>query len=690
MSTKTDMTRNERKIKVGSRASRLAVIQVDEVQALLKAKGIAMVFDRATYKTLGDKDKTTPLTQNAAEDFFTDTLDAALLNGEVDITIHSAKDLPQTLREGLSIFALTAALDETDAFVGKVHFSELPPGAKVGTSSAVRQDSVRRLNPGIQIVDIRGTIEERIQYIEEGLCDGIIVATAALKRLGLERCIKNIMPWKTVPLQGQIAVVGRDEDLALRALFSSIDARRTYGRVCLVGAGPGDPQLITIKGIEALKRADCVFYDYLAHKDLLNYAVKAEKVYAGKRKGEHTLPQEELSRQLRQKVLDGKNVVRLKGGDPLIFGRGADEIGYLRSYHIDVDVVPGVSSATAIPTSLRVPLTARDISSSVAFISGHGKGEKDPVSQPIEIPKVDTIVFLMGLTKLDIIAASLQDAGWDERAPILVVSKGTCTDERVVSGTLSTIGQKVREADLEPPALIIAGQTVGLWRPSSRAGGRILYTGTDPEKFRLLGHVVHLPMIQITKAALEPRKVKAVIEHLDQYSMILLTSRFAVKYFFEILHEQDYNLSHLKGKDFLVIGQTTAQALRQRGFEPALTAAVETSEGLLEAVVGKFDVRGKKILFPRSALPNPYLHDALTKHGAQVDQWMIYENTKPEKRELPKEGVDKIFFTSPSTVRHFLLDYGAIAKNWKIFSKGPATNRCLKEAGYTSEIIVMC
>jgi uroporphyrinogen III methyltransferase/synthase len=559
----------------------------------------------------------------------------------------------------------------------------------VGTSSTVRQDSVKQLRPDVRIVGIRGTIEERIQQVEQGLCDGIIVATAALKRLGLEGHIKDIMPWEAVALQGQLAVVGRDGDLGLRALFSSIDARRAYGRVCLVGAGPGDPRLITVKGVEALKRADCVFYDYLAHKDLLNYAVKAEKICAGKRKGGHTLPQEELSRQLRRKAVEGKDVVRLKGGDPLIFGRGAEEISYLRSYHILVDVVPGVSSATAIPTSLRVPLTARDISSSVAFISGHGKDEESSAPQPVEIPKVDTVVFLMGLTKLDIIVTSLRGAGWDDRTPVLVVSKGTCVDERVVSGTIATIGQKIREAKLGQPALIIAGRTVGLWRPSSRARGRILYTGTNPDNFRLLGDVVHWPMIRITKAVIDPCQVKAMIQNLTRYSMILLTSRFAVKYFFEFLQEQNYDLSCLKGKDFFVIGQTTARALRRRGFEPALTAPVETSEGLLEAIIGKFEVRGKSILFPRSALPNPYLHDALTGRGAQVDQWVIYENTKPEKRELPKEGVDKIFFTSPSTVRHFLLDYGAIPGDWKIFSRGPATSRCLREAGYTGETIAI-
>ena len=290
--------------------------------------------------------------------------------------MHSAKDLPQKLNDGLSIYALTSSPDETDAFVGAKSFYELKDGAKIGTSSLIRQEQVKKLNPKVKIVDIRGTIEERIQLVDQGVCDGIIVATIALKRLGLENKITDIMPWEGAALQGQLAVVGRSDDEELKSLFSAIDVRREYGNVCLLGAGPGDPDLITVKGVNALKKAECVFYDYLAHKDLLKYAQQAEQVYVGKRKGAHALPQKELSKLIRMKAAEGKNVVRLKGGDPLMFGRGAEEIEYLRSYHINVHVIPGVSSATAIPSSLGVPLTARDVSSSVAFVSGHGKEEK--------------------------------------------------------------------------------------------------------------------------------------------------------------------------------------------------------------------------------------------------------------------------------------------------------------------------
>lgn len=684
------MNTDNKKMRVGSRASRLAVIQADEIHSLLREKGIDAAFDRRTYATRGDRDMKTPLTENDADDFFTDTLDEALLNREIDIAVHSAKDLPRRMRDGLCLFALTAGLDETDAFVGKVRFGELKAGAKVGTSSEIRQKAVKALKPEVDVVDIRGPIEERMRLVESGVCDGIIVATAALKRLGLERHIKDIMPWEAAPLQGQLAVVGRAGDAGAQALFSSIDVRRTYGRVCLAGAGPGDPDLITMKAVKALKQADCVFYDYLAPKGLLVYAGNAEKVYVGKRKGEHTLPQEELSALLRQRAMQGKNVVRLKGGDPLIFGRGSEEIRYLRAYHIDVQVIPGVSSATGVPSSLGVPLTARGISSSVAFVSGYGRDEKGPEPRPVDIPDVGTIVVLMGLTKLDTVVASLERAGWPGKTPVLVVSRGTCADEKIVSGDLTTIVGKVREARLEHPVLIVAGRTVRFWDPHSSARGGILYTGTDPAKFNPLGRVTHLPMIQIEPAPLGPREVQALIDNLTQCHMILLTSRFAVEHFFRILEGRHYDLGRLKEKHFVVIGESTAQALRECHFEPALTARLGTSEGMLTAITERFDVKGKKILFPRSSLPNPYLKEELAKRGAQVGEVTVYRNVKPPRRDLPAEGIDRVVFTSPSTVRNFLRDYGSIPAHWKILSRGPATSRSLREAGYSKikEIVV--
>ncbi len=386
--------------------------------------------------------------------------------------------------------------------------------------------------------------------------------------------------------------------------------------------------------------------------------------------------------------MDGKTIVRLKGGDPFIFGRGADELAYLRGYHIPVEVIPGISSATGIPSGLGIPLTARGISSSVAFVSGHSEEESHLPVQPIDIPNVDTIVFLMGLTKLNMIIQSLRESHWPDDTPTMIISRGTRIDEKIVVGTIENIQKKVKDHDLHPPALIVVGSTIKFWQGKGSYGEKILYTGTNPDKYQSLGSIVHHPMIEIKQAALTPEQRRSLLDNLYGYHMILLTSRCAVKYFFAILKESNVVTGILKNKDFVAIGQDTAQALQEHDFDSVLIPPVATSEGLLKVLKERYDLKGKKILFPRSSLPNPYLKEELMKFGSQVDELTVYENSKPSLRPLPPDGIRKILFSSPSTVKNFLEDYGTIPKGWEIFSKGPVTQKYLENNGYESEILI--
>lgn len=662
----------------------MAKLQVQEFLQLLKISGVDFEFELKTYSSAGDEDKQSSLINQSPDNFFTDQLDKALLNKEIDIAVHSAKDLPKELNENLSVFALTNSEDDTDCYVGKLPFSSLPKGARIGTSSIIRRNGLKKLNPNIVPVDIRGTIQERLQQLDSTKYDGIIVATIALKRLGLEDRIMEIMPWESTPLQGALAIVGRRNENEICRLFKNIDVRSNYGKVILVGAGPGDPDLITVKGIKALENCDCVFYDFLANKEILKYAKKAEKVYVGKRKGEHTIPQNDLSRMLKDKALEGKKVVRLKGGDPLVFGRGADEIDFLRLFHIEVDVVPGVSSATAICSRLGIPLTAREVSSSVSFVSGHSKQEDEIAHKPVNIPNTDTIVFFMGLTKLNIIVKSLKEKGWKNSTPIIVVSRGTWADENVVKGALDNIEEKLSNTPLKPPALIIVGKTVDYYREQYNADINVLYTGTNPQKYSAFKNLIHWPMIEVSRSSLPDAVNKDFIKQLNIYDMILLTSRFGVKYFAEIITENNIDLKSLKSKLWVVIGRDTADALAEFDIFPNLVSSVETSVGLFEEMKHVFSLTDKKILFPRSSLPNPYLKDHLLGLGAKVDEWVVYENKKPVKRDLSKVKIDQVIFTSPSTVKNFLDDYESIPPDWKIYAKGSYTKKILKEAGYNS------
>lgn len=665
-------------IRIASRSSRLALAQVEEIVRAVQIKD----FEIIKFETAGDKDKSTPLTETP-DNFFTDAIDQALLAGKADVAVHSAKDLPQHLHQGLTIFALTKGLDDKDAWVSPVAWKDLPAKAKVGTSSHLRQQQILQLRPDVTIVNIRGTIDERLQLVKEGKVDGIVVAACALKRLGLESQIKDLFPWEGMALQGQLAVVGRKGDHELENLFNSIDVRRQYGKVTLVGAGPGDPELITLKGIKALSEADCVFYDYLADASLLDHAPKAEHIYAGKRKGEHSLSQEDLSRLLKEKALAGKNVVRLKGGDPLIFGRGADEIQYLRSYHIQVEIIPGISSATGIPSSLGIPLTARSVSSSVAFVSGHEEDEDKSHPKPVAIPKADTLVFLMGLTKLNIIIQSLQKAGWSNETPMMIIANGTKPQEQIVQGTIATIEELVKKENVKPPALMVVGKTIEFYRPQPQK--KLLHCGTHPDLYKHLGKIVHWPMIDIKPVTMTAAQLKNLNDAFDAADIVVLTSWYAAEHFFgtNVIARSPGGTTKQSLKIFAVIGQRTAKALTKRGIHPDIIAQEETAQGLFKAISQSLEIKGKRILLPRSSLPNPYLKEALTEKGAMVTEITIYENTKPPKRDLPSANIEGIIFTSPSTVNNFLTDYGRIPASWAIMAKGPVTLATLQQAGYT-------
>ncbi len=669
-------------INVGSRKSPLALVQVKEIFDVLKP---VPKYELITFDTAGDKDKITALSTRPADDFFTDALDQALLNSQIDIAIHSAKDLPAHIHEGLEIFALTAVLDDTDSWIGRCPWANLPANAKVGTSSVLRQKQTKELHPTAQIIDIRGTIEERIQLVKEGKIDGIIVATCALKRLKLSDLITDVLPWEGMPLQGQLAVMGRRDDIILKRLFAPLDVRLTYGKVILVGAGPGDPSLITQKGIEALRKADCVFYDYLVNKDLLQYAPHALHIYAGKRKKDHSFPQEQLSKMLKNKAMQGSNVVRLKGGDPLIFGRGAEEINYLRSYFIDVDVIPGVSSATGIPSLLGVPLTARGIATSVAFISAHSEDENIHGAKSIHIPKCDTLVILMGLSKSYEIIETLKKDNWPLSTPMMIVANGTRDNEQIVTGTLQTIENIIKESKIAPPALIIVGKTVDFYK--QRRKRTYLHCGTHPMLYQSLGDIITWPMIEMHPVVLTDQERERFGNEFDKADLFILTSPSAVNHFMPLI-SAIRSQSQIKEKIYALIGQHSASVFASFGGHAHIIADDETAVGLFKTLNAIMDFKSKNIFFPRSSIPNPFLINALKEKGAVVHEWAVYTNIKPVRGPLPAQHIDGIIFTSPSTVINFLEDYETIPSHWDILAKGPVTHKTLREGGYRSKIII--
>ena len=657
-------------ISVISRKSPLAIIQVEEVRLQLeKALGTEVLFNVATVSSIGDKDKKSSLmSKDIPADFFTRELDDAIITGNADIAIHSAKDLPYPLHSELEIAALTIAANQSDSLVSKnnLKLEQLPYGARIGTSSEARKNQLLKIRPDFQIISIRGTIEERIQQVKNGHIDALIVATCALNRLGLNHLIAEELPFATHPLQGHLAVVIKKGNHELKTLFSSIDTQKKRGHVSIAGFGPGNPELATQKCLNALKQADAIFYDDLLDDSFLeNY--KAEKVYVGKRKGKHSFSQDDINEQLYKAAVTGKKVVRLKGGDPLIFGRGSEEYHYLASRLITAEIIPGISSALAAAADAIIPLTARGLSSSVAFLSGH-----DLVK--LKIPQTDTLVFYMGASNQQALALKLQSEGWSASTPVAVIQNASLPNVRTEYYSINSLVNT--KETLESPCIMIVGNTAS--RDNQLLPKRWLYTGTSVNDFNEQGIAVHTPLIEINKLELTDEIINT-LEDIHSYNRIIFTSRHGVKAFFNCLFELGKDARYLQNIEITPIGKTTAASLKQYGILANPPAVNDDSDALVNWFKDNH-IHSEKILIPRSAIGLPVIPKGLRALGNVVNDLSVYTTRLPKsyiRQNL--EDFYGVIFTSPSTVSNFLEVYGSIPSHLKIKTRGSQTALRLKQ-----------
>ncbi len=446
------------------------------------------------------------------------------------------------------------------------------------------------------------------------------------------------------------------------------------GKVYLVGAGPGDPDLITVKGRRFLEKADVVVYDYLASPKLLRYApAEAEQVYVGKKgHGLHAKTQDEINQLLVERARAGKRVVRLKGGDPFIFGRGGEEIEELVAAGIPFEVVPGVTSATAAATYAGVPITHRRYTSSVAFVTGH----EDPTKPGSNVDwrkiatGVGTLVFYMGIKNLPHITRKLIDNGRDPATPVVVVRWASTPDQRSVEGTLADIAEVVRKHDIRPPALVVVGEVVRLRRlinwfeKRPLFGKTVMVTRTREQASELVAGLeeagaacIEWPTIAIGPPdSWEP--LDQALAELHAFDWILFTSINAIRCFFGRLRDKGLDSRILAGCRIGVVGSTTADVLRGYGIEADLLPGEFTGEGLAAALVEQ-GVEGQRILLPRAKKAREILPETLRQAGAEVVIAPVYQNVRPsarseELRQLFLERrVDVLTFTSSSTVTNF-------------------------------------
>ena len=445
------------------------------------------------------------------------------------------------------------------------------------------------------------------------------------------------------------------------------------GMVFLVGAGPGDPGLLTLRGKEVLETAEAVVYDRLASREFLELVpADCEKIYVGKESGRHSRTQEEINGILVELGLRGKRVVRLKGGDPFVFGRGGEEIQSLLAHRIPYEVVPGVTSAIAALSHAGIPVTHRGIGQSFHVITGHtavGAGSGDSLTggfdQYARLP--GTLIFLMGLSNLEKIVENLIKYGKSPGTPAAVVTNGTLPDSRCVRAELSSLPAAVRKAGLKPPGIIVVGPVAAFSMTCKKelplSGALVGITGTDgmwkklSERLRFQGaSVVRAGISRIVPSGRE--ELAGCLERLEEVSWVVFTSSSGVRIFFETMRDRRMDLRSLGHVKFAVVGSGTGKALEEYGLFPDYMPGTYTTEALARGLLTRLRP-GETVLIPRARMGSPILREVLCQGGISVRDVPIYDvETEPVGREALGElsGLHYLTFESGSGVRGFFQD----------------------------------
>lgn len=798
------------KIRIGTRKSRLAVIQTELVKAKIEAAFPEAEVEIVKLSTKGDELLNQSLTSFGGKGVFTKELEEALLSEEIDLAVHSAKDMPMEFPEGLEIGAVLERGDPRDVFVTTtgVKAAELPAGSVVGTSSLRRELQIKAMNPLVRIKLLRGNVLTRLQKLKDGQYDGILLAAAGLERLELLKeegiCLEYLETGDFLPATGQgiLAVEAKKGHIpevlaaihcetaalvlaaersfltriggscnapaaslcqldagALRmqvmyardgkhpryascqkplkngtSKLPTLEEMRTLGeqmadkvrrgKVYLLGAGPGDMGLLTQKCLTCLRTADVIVYDNLVSGSLLNEAKEdAELIYAGKRASNHHLRQEETNGLLVRKALEGKTVARLKGGDPFIFGRGGEEAEELQKAEIEFEVVPGISSSYAAAAYAGIPVTHRDFASSFHVITGHESNTKEGLALNYELlaREEGTLVFLMGLNNLSHITKELIAGGKDPDTPAAVIQEGTTARQRMAMGTLKTIEEKVKQAGIVTPAVILVGEVAFLgekltwFGKGSLSGVRVLLTGTqamcrkqqevlEEEGAEAISFsLIRTKRLRSEKLTQAIRKLacrdmdygvpagctltgEACPSRRDMdygvpagYTWLVFTSSNGVELFFEELKENHVDIRSLSHIRFAVIGSGTKDALESKGIYADFVPARYSSRDLAEEWIPKLTSKDCVLLL-RAEEASKELTDALEQTGISYEAIPLYttevDRRKEEELKRVIKKVDYITFASASAVKAFVSMAGDLGQiKAKVICIGPVTER---------------
>ncbi|MEJ6949824.1 uroporphyrinogen-III C-methyltransferase [Natronospora cellulosivora (SeqCode)] len=472
------------------------------------------------------------------------------------------------------------------------------------------------------------------------------------------------------------------------------------GTVYLIGAGPGDYRLMTCWGREVLEEADIVFYDRLANPSLLTFTREdARLVYVGKEPDNHFFNQEEINQMIVKAAKDGKMVVRLKGGDPYVYGRGGEEALELIKAGIDFKVIPGISSVLAAASYAGIPITHRGLSSSFHVFTGHKLESMDFE----HLARIDgTMVIVMGLRNLEGIAKNLIQEGVSKEKAVAIIHYGTTASQKIISGNLSNIAEKARVEEVQSPVLIVIGDVVKLYdelnwyEKGVLSGKRILLTRSREENSKMAskieasgGEAFFLPAIKIEGPIIDDR-IKEYFYKIKEYDWLLFTSTNTVNNFFAIMKELNLDIRCLTEKKIATIGPATEQSLNKVGIYSDIQTEESTAKGLAETLIKEME-KEQKILLPGSNLARKELSNTLSKAGHQVDRITIYRTTLPDHQGkrydlfFTERKVDLICFTSPSTVENLCNiteKYLDIIQEIPVVCIGPVTANAAKEHGF--------
>ena len=681
------------KIRVASRQSPLALLQVGEaLEALRPYLPADLEVEHLSAKTIGDRDLKTPLTDaSIPDDFFTRELDTILLAGDADMVVHSAKDLPDVIPDGITVACLLPAADIRDVLVLREGVDLGDPAAEptvLATSSARREAYIRERWPEAKVQPIRGSIQQRLEQVDaepgpngENAYDALITAACALDRLELTHRISRYLPYDPTPDQGRLAVTVRtpnddsptaSADRALLTALHQADIRRRAGLVVLLGC-PADLTLLPQRARNYLAAADLVLHDRLVPAPLI--AELGERaVSVGKTGGQASIPQSEIHRRVLEEAESGKLVVRLHGGEPGILGHLGETLEFLSGWRIRCDVIPAVSAAQTAAAHARTALTHRHAGRSITFRSGHAAGyagERTPG------PEQGHQAIYMGVGQRERITKELLEAGWPAETSTIVGERIGYEDEAIHYLKLRDLAT----THLETPAVILVGP-VGF--PHL---GYTLFTGTDPEIFLRYGPLLHFPLIRLARTPIAERQAalrSALEAGLDG---IIFPSRYAVGCMIEALFASG-DVRQLAGKRLLAVGPATAAALAEHGLRADAAPDNFGGAAALAAELGP-EFQGRYLYPCSSAAPTEKRVAAMAGADIELLPQVFYNNESVSHEALPRLPFPRVLFTSGSTVRSYFNqfpDERTAARRW--IAVGTSTLKVMDELGVSGEILV--